>query len=69
LNPSGVRLGSPAVTTRGFREAEMRQVAALIAEAINDVRSKDTLLAVRRRVLELAERFPLYPWKLAPTTA
>ncbi len=40
LNPSGVRLGSPAVTTRGFREAEMRQVAALIAEALNDVRSQ-----------------------------
>ena len=69
LNPSGIRLGSPAVTTRGFREPEMRQVAALIAEALNGVQSKETLLAVRRRVMELAERFPLYPWKLARTTA
>jgi glycine hydroxymethyltransferase len=74
LNPSGVRLGSPAVTTRGFREAEMRQVAALIAEALNAVQSggpetKDSLLAVRRRVIELADRFPLYPWKLARATA
>jgi glycine hydroxymethyltransferase len=73
LNPSGIRLGSPAVTTRGFREAEMRQVAALIAEALNGVQSgsevTDKLLAVRRRVTELAERFPLYPWKLARTTA
>src|SRR5580658_3088874 len=74
LNPSGVRLGSPAVTTRGFREAEMRQVAALIAEALNAVQAggsetKDSLLAVRRRVIELADRFPLYPWKLARATA
>lgn len=69
LNPSGVRLGTPAVTTRGFREPEMRQVAALIAEALNDVQNKETLLAVRRRVTELADRFPLYPWKLARTTA
>jgi glycine hydroxymethyltransferase len=69
LNPSGIRLGSPAVTTRGFQEPEMRQVAALIAEALNDVQSEETLLAVRRRVTELAERFPLYAWKLASTTA
>jgi glycine hydroxymethyltransferase len=69
LNPSGIRLGSPAVTTRGFRENEMRQVASLIAEAMNGVQSKETLLAVRRRVTELADRFPLYPWKLASTTA
>jgi glycine hydroxymethyltransferase len=73
LNPSGVRLGSPAVTTRGFREAEMRQVGALIAEALNGVQSgsqvTETLLSVRRRVMELADRYPLYPWKLARTTA
>ena len=72
LNPSGVRLGSPAVTTRGFREAEMRQVGALIAEALNGVQSgsqDETLMAVRRRVMELADRYPLYPWKLARTTA
>jgi glycine hydroxymethyltransferase len=69
LNPSGIRLGTPAVTTRGFREGEIRQVAALIAEVLNDVQSKETMLAVRRRVVELADRFPLYPWKLARTTA
>jgi glycine hydroxymethyltransferase len=69
LNPSGIRLGSPAVTTRGFGAPEMKQVAALIAEALNGVQSKETLLAVRRKVTELADRFPLYPWKLARTTA
>jgi glycine hydroxymethyltransferase len=65
LNPSGVRLGSPAVTTRGFGEAEMREVAALISEVLHDLNSQDTLAAVRRRVTSLAERYPLYSWKLA----
>ena len=65
LNPSGVRLGSPAVTTRGFGEAEMRQVATLIADALENVQSAENLHSVRRRVTELADRFPLYSWKLA----
>jgi glycine hydroxymethyltransferase len=65
LNPSGVRLGSPAVTTRGFRETEMREVASLIAEVLRDVTSQENLAAVRRRVTTLAERYPLYSWKLA----
>jgi glycine hydroxymethyltransferase len=65
LNPSGVRLGSPAVTTRGFREAEMREVASLIAEVLGDISSQENLAAVRRRVTTLAERYPLYGWKLA----
>jgi glycine hydroxymethyltransferase len=68
LNPSGVRLGSPAVTTRGFKEAEMREVGALIAEVLNHITSPETLASVRRRVTHLAERFPLYGWKLARTT-
>jgi glycine hydroxymethyltransferase len=65
LNPSGVRLGSPAVTTRGFREPEMREVAALIADVLHDLNSPETLASVRRRVTVLTERYPLYSWKLA----
>jgi glycine hydroxymethyltransferase len=65
LNPSGVRLGSPAVTTRGFREAEMREVASLIAGVLLDLNSEETRAGVRRRVASLAERYPLYGWKLA----
>ena len=65
LNPSGIRLGSPAVTTRGFREAEMREVASLIAQVLQDLNSQENLAAVRRRVTALAERYPLYSWKLA----
>jgi glycine hydroxymethyltransferase len=64
LNPSGIRLGSPAVTTRGFREAEMREVASLIAEVLEHLDSEETRAAVRRRVQALTERFPLYAWKL-----
>jgi glycine hydroxymethyltransferase len=64
LNPSGIRLGSPAVTTRGFREPEMREVAALVAEVLNHLQSEDAIAAVRRRVQGLTERFPLYHWKL-----
>src|SRR6202789_545257 len=65
LNPSGMRFGSPAVTTRGFQEPEMREVASLIAEVLQHISSEDALAEVRRKVGELTERFPLYAWKLA----
>jgi glycine hydroxymethyltransferase len=63
LNPSGIRLGSPAATTRGFGVAEMREVAACIAAVIADVTSEGALAAVRERVEALTSRFPLYAWK------
>jgi glycine hydroxymethyltransferase len=69
LNPSGIRLGSPAVTTRGFREVEMREVGALIAETLEDVSSESVIAAVRQRVAALTARFPLYQWKLDPVRA
>ena len=64
FNPSGIRLGSPAVTTRGFREPEMREVGALIAEVLNHISSEEVIAAVRQRVGALTARFPLYSWKL-----
>ena len=64
LNPSGIRLGSPAVTTRGFREPEMRETAALIAEVLGNITSEDAIAGVRRKVQKLTDRFPLYSWKL-----
>ncbi len=67
MNPSGIRLGSPAVTTRGLREPEMRQIGRWIAEVILDISSEAVIDKVKRQVLELADRFPLYAWKLAPT--
>jgi glycine hydroxymethyltransferase len=69
LNPSGIRLGSPAVTTRGFREAEMKEVGRLIAGVLNDVKSEQALAQARRGVAELTQRFPLYAWKQQAVTA
>ncbi|MCL4401529.1 MAG: serine hydroxymethyltransferase [Acidobacteria bacterium] len=69
LNPSGIRLGSPAVTTRGFREPEMREVAGLIAEVLNNIASEEAIAGVRRKVGSLTERFPLYNWKLETVKA
>lgn len=69
LNPSGIRLGSPAVTTRGFSEAEMRLVGELIARVLEAPADPDNLKAVRRRVEELTGRFPLYAWRRAAVRA
>jgi glycine hydroxymethyltransferase len=63
LNPSGIRLGSPAVTTRGFDTKEMREVGSCIAEVLNDVTSERAIAEVRNRVEALTARFPLYAWK------
>jgi glycine hydroxymethyltransferase len=69
LNPSGIRVGSPAVTTRGFGEGEMREVGALIGEVLHHIDDEATIAAVRARVGALADRFPLYAWKLAPVAS
>jgi glycine hydroxymethyltransferase len=63
LNPSGIRLGSPAVTTRGFREAEMREVGGLIGEVLGHIADEEAIARVRQKVEALTARFPLYPWK------
>ena len=60
MKPSGIRIGTPALTTRGMKEPEMRQVGRWIAEALNNRSDSSVLSAVRRKVLELAESFPLY---------
>ena len=58
---SGIRLGTPALTTRGMREPEMARVAALIDEALMRRHDPAALQAVARQVASLAEQFPLYP--------
>jgi glycine hydroxymethyltransferase len=61
LKPSGIRIGTPALTTRGMKEKEMLQVGAWIAEAINHHKDAQVLARIRKQVLEMAEAFPLYP--------
>jgi glycine hydroxymethyltransferase len=58
---SGLRIGTPAATTRGFRETEMRQVANWIADVIDASGSADVVARVRGEVLALCQRFPVYP--------
>jgi glycine hydroxymethyltransferase len=60
LRPSGIRLGTPALTTRGMKEGEMKTIAAWIAEALENRANADKLEEIRGRVAELAEQFPLY---------
>jgi glycine hydroxymethyltransferase len=63
LKPSGIRVGTPALTTRGMKEAEMRLIGNWIAKAL-DVRGDDAALeGIRGEVAELANQFPLYAWK------
>lgn len=61
MKPSGIRLGSPACTTRGMKEAEFRQIGHWIAGALHHRSEPEYLARIRRQVLELAEVFPLYP--------
>jgi len=61
---SGLRIGTPAVTTRGMKENEMREIGRLIAEVIHAPESEAVLGKVRQGVTELAARFPLYAKRL-----
>ncbi|MFH1142335.1 MAG: serine hydroxymethyltransferase [Candidatus Uhrbacteria bacterium] len=61
MDPSGIRLGTPAITTRGMKESEMKQIAAWIDEAIINHADTNKLEAIRSQVKELTAKFPLYP--------
>jgi len=57
---SGLRIGTPAVTTRGFREAEVTELAGWIADVLEDVNDEAVIERTRRSVLEICRRFPVY---------
>jgi glycine hydroxymethyltransferase len=57
---SGLRIGTPAITTRGFREAEATQLAGWIADVLDDVTSEAVIERTRHSVIELCRRFPVY---------
>jgi glycine hydroxymethyltransferase len=65
MKPSGIRLGTPALTTRGMKEQEMRQVGVWIAEALHRRSESEALARIRRQVHELCDAFPLYPERRA----
>ena len=61
---SGLRIGTPALTTRGMKEAEMREIGRLIAAIIHEPESEDVKAKVQHGVAELTASFPLYPNRL-----
>jgi glycine hydroxymethyltransferase len=69
LKPSGIRIGTPALTTRGMKEGEMRRIAAWIAQSLLHRSEAEVLAKVRQQVLELCERFPLYTERRARAQA
>ena len=60
MKPSGIRIGTPALTTRGMKETEMRQVGRWIADALLRRSDAAVLTKIRKEVLDLCEAFPLY---------
>ena len=69
LKPSGIRIGTPALTTRGMKEAEMRQVGLWIAEVLLHRTDATVLAKIRKEVLGLCEAFPLYAERRAKAQA
>jgi glycine hydroxymethyltransferase len=69
MKPSGIRIGTPAITTRGMKEAEMRQISHWIAEALNHRTDAAVLAKIRKQVLGMAEEFPLYAERRAKAQA
>lgn len=65
---SGIRIGTPAVTTRGMREEEMRLIGQLIAEVLQDVADEGSQQRVKEKVRELCQQFPLYANRLGLQT-
>jgi glycine hydroxymethyltransferase len=66
---SGLRIGTPAVTTRGMKEPEMRVIGRLIAEIIHAPESEEVRTKVRRDVADLTARFPLYPRRMKESSS
>ena len=69
MKPSGIRIGTPAMTTRGMKEEEMRQIGRWIADALNHRTDAAVLAKIRKEVLQLAEEFPLYAERRARAQA
>jgi glycine hydroxymethyltransferase len=69
LVTSGIRIGTPAITTRGMKEKEMAAIAGFIHEVISHLGDEDTYAGVAEQVLKLCRGFPLYSERLADKPA
>ena len=69
MKPSGIRIGTPALTTRGMKADEMRQIGRWISQVLHNRSDAGLVGGVRRQVVDLAEAFPLYPERRAKTQA
>lgn len=57
---SGIRLGTPAITTRGFKEAECKMLVTWISEVLSDIQNQQTIQKVKQQVIDLCNKFPVY---------
>jgi glycine hydroxymethyltransferase len=69
MKASGIRIGTPALTTRGMKEPEMRLIAGLISEVLGDPENESVQRSVRNRVKDLCEQFPIYENRLVRSRA
>ena len=61
MTTSGIRIGTPAITTRGMKPGDMKKIAGLIDRVLNNMENEAIIQAVRQDVLEFTKSFPLYP--------
>jgi glycine hydroxymethyltransferase len=64
LVTSGIRIGTPALTTRGMKEPEMKRIAGFISTVLRNIRHESRLTEVREEVRALCGQFPLYPERI-----
>jgi glycine hydroxymethyltransferase len=69
MKAGGIRLGTPSITTRGMKEAEMEMIAGWIGEILASIGNAETEQRVRKQVAELAAKFPIYESRVSGTTA
>ncbi|MBI2139065.1 serine hydroxymethyltransferase, partial [Candidatus Woesearchaeota archaeon] len=61
FNPSGLRCGTPAITTRGMKESEMKVIGSAMAKVIDNHQDASVLAKIREEIRELSNQFPIYP--------